>query len=159
MKENELEGRSTETIVQSIGMAREIDTSSLSKAMSQICLNDAELIKLKQYIEELEKERVKEKRGREKAEEKCQELTQKNAKLSQQVVGKLALQGARNLIWDQVIMEADKFRPHLDIIEDQEIAMGEAKKQAHIVSAEVNKRPLVTMENAITFLITVKRVC
>ena len=41
MKENELEGRSTETTVQSIGMAREIDTSSLSKAMSQICLNDA----------------------------------------------------------------------------------------------------------------------
>ena len=48
MKENELEGRSTETTVQSIGMAREINTSSLSKAMSQICLNDAELIKLKQ---------------------------------------------------------------------------------------------------------------
>ena len=88
MKENELEGRSTETTVQSIGMAREIDTSSLSKAMSQICLNDAKLIKMKQQIEELEKERVKEKRGREKAEEKCQELTQKNAKLSQQVVGK-----------------------------------------------------------------------
>ena len=81
-------------------------------------------------------------------------MTQKNAKLSQQVVGKLALQGARNLIWDQIIMEADKFRPHLDIIEHQEIAMGEAKKQAHIVSAEVNKRPLVTMENAITFLST-----
>ena len=30
--------------------------------------------------------------------------------------------------------------------------MKEAKKQAHIVSAEVNKRPLVTMEDAITFL-------
>ena len=49
-------------------------------------------------------------------------------------------------------MEADKFWPYLDIIEDHEIAMGEAKKQAHIVSVEVNKRPLVTMENAITFL-------
>ena len=48
-------------------------------------------------------------------------------------------------------MEADKLRPYLDIIEDKEIAMGEAKKQAHIVSTEVNKRPLVTMENAITF--------
>ena len=68
------------------------------------------------------------------------------------MVGKLALQGARNLIWDQIIMEADKFWPYLDIIKDQEIAMREAKKQAQIVSAKVNKRPLVTAENAITFL-------
>ena len=50
--------------------------------------------------------------------------------MSQQVVGKLALQGVRHLIWDQIIMEADKFRPYLDIIEDHEIAMKEAKKQA-----------------------------
>ena len=49
-------------------------------------------------------------------------------------------------------MEADKFHPYLDIIEDHEIAMKEAKKQAHIVSAEVNQRPFMTMENAITFL-------
>ena len=41
-------------------MAGEIDTSSLSKAMSQIGLNDTELIKLKQQIKELENERVKE---------------------------------------------------------------------------------------------------
>ena len=68
------------------------------------------------------------------------------------MVGKLALQGAGHLIWDQIIMEADKFRPYLDIIEDQEIAMGEARKQAQIVSAEVNKRPLMTAKNSITFL-------
>ena len=48
-------------------------------------------------------------------------------------------------------MEADKFWPYLDIIEYQEIAMREAKKQAQIISAEVNKRTLVTAENAITF--------
>ena len=58
-------------------MAGEIDTSSLSRAMSQIGLKDTELIKLKQQVEELEKERVKEERGREKAEEKCQELLNK----------------------------------------------------------------------------------
>ena len=66
----------------------------------------------------MEKERVKEEQGREKAEEKCQELIQQNAKLSQQVVGKFALKGARNLIWDQIIIEANKFRPYLDFIED-----------------------------------------
>ena len=51
--------------------------------MSQIGLKDTELIKLKQQIEELEKERVKEKQGRESAEEKCRGMTQQNDKLSQ----------------------------------------------------------------------------
>ena len=74
MKENELQSRSTENTIQSIGIAREIDTSSLFKAMYQIGLKDTELIKLKQQVEELEKERVQEKQGREKVEEKCQEL-------------------------------------------------------------------------------------
>ena len=83
MKEKELQGRSTESTIQSTGIAGEIDIGSLSKAMSQIGLKDTELIKLKQQIEKLEKERVKEEQGREKAEEKCQELIQQNAKLSQ----------------------------------------------------------------------------
>ena len=39
----------------------EVDTSSLSKAMSQIGLKDTKLIKLKQQIEGLEKKKVKEK--------------------------------------------------------------------------------------------------
>ena len=68
--------------------------------MSQIGLKDTELGKLKQQIEELEKEKGKERQGKEKMEEKCQGLIQQNAKLSQQVVSKLALQGTRHLIWD-----------------------------------------------------------
>ena len=122
-----------------MGTTEEVDTSSLSKAMSQIGLKDTELIKLKQRVDELEKERVKEKQGRERAKEKCQELTQQNDKLSQQVIGKLALQGIKNLIWDQIIIEADNFRPYLNFIEDLEFAMSEAKKQDQIVGAEVNK--------------------
>ena len=51
--------------------------------MSQIGLKDTELVKLKQQIEELEKEKGKEEQGKEKMEEKCQGLIQKNAKLSQ----------------------------------------------------------------------------
>ena len=75
MKENELQSRNTKKAIQSTGTTGEVDTSSLSKAMSQIGLKDTELIKLKQQVEELEKERVKEKQGREKDEEKCRELT------------------------------------------------------------------------------------
>ena len=97
--------------------------------MSKIGLKDTELVKLKQQVEELERERVKEKQGREKAEEKCWELTQQNGKLSQQVIRKIALQGMRHLIWDQIIIEADKFQPYLSVIEDLGSTMREAKKQ------------------------------
>ena len=120
--------------------------------MSQIGLKDTELIKLKQRVEELEKERIKEKQGRERAEEKCQELTQQNDKLSQQVISKLALQGKKHMIWDQIIVEANKFRPYLNVIEDLEFAMSEARKQFQIVGNEVNKKPLETAESTITFL-------
>ena len=42
-----------------MGATKEVDTKSLSKEMSEIGLKDTKLIKLKQKIEELEKERVK----------------------------------------------------------------------------------------------------
>ena len=83
MKEKELQGRSVESTIQSIGVDGDIDTDSLSRAMSQIGLKDTELIKLKQQIEELEKEKIKERQGRENIEEKFQGLIQQNAKLSQ----------------------------------------------------------------------------
>ena len=80
-KESELQSMNTKKAIQSIGTIEKVDTNSLSKAMSQIGLKDTELVKLRQQVEEVEKERVKEKQGREQAEEKCQELTQQNDKL------------------------------------------------------------------------------
>ena len=136
IKERELQGGSIESAIQSVGVAGEIDTISLSRAMSQTGLKDTDLVKLKQQIEELEKEEGKERQGKEKMEEKCQGLIQQNAKLSQQVVGKFALQGTRHLIWDQIFIEADKFWPYLDFIEDQESAMVEAKKRVLTVLGE-----------------------
>ena len=47
IKERELQGRSAESAIQSVGVAGEIDTDSLSRAMSQIGLKDTELNKLK----------------------------------------------------------------------------------------------------------------
>ena len=98
IKEKDLQGISAESTIQSTGVAGEIDTGSLFRVMSHIGLKDTELIKLKQQLKELKKERVKEKQGREKTEEKCQGLIQQNAKLIQQVISKISLQGARHLI-------------------------------------------------------------
>ena len=56
------------------------------------------------------------------------------------------------MIWDQIIVEADNFRPYLHVVEDLELAMREAKRQVQIVEAEVNKNQLETAEIAITYL-------
>ena len=97
-KEKEFQEKCTKIAIQLISVAGEVDTSSLSKAMSQIGLKYIELTKLKQQLKELEEEKEKEGQEKEKIGEKCQELIQQNAKLSLCVIGKLALQGARHLI-------------------------------------------------------------
>ena len=59
VKESEIHSRNTEKAIQPTSATEEVDTSSLSKAMSQIGLKDTELVKLKQWVEELEKEESK----------------------------------------------------------------------------------------------------
>ena len=64
----------------------------------------------------------------------------------------MALQGDRHLILDQIIVEVDKFRPYIDFIADQEKALIEAKEKVSTVLGEVQKRPVVTVENVIVVL-------
>ena len=66
-------------------------------------------------------------------EERCQELINQNAKLNKQVVGQIALQGARHMIWDEIIKEASKFRLYLDYVADQENALMSARKNVVVV--------------------------
>ena len=56
-KEKELQEKCREVAIQSVNVAGEVDTSSLSKEMSQIGLKDTELTNLKQQIKELEEEK------------------------------------------------------------------------------------------------------
>ena len=70
--------------------------------MSQIGLKDTELTKLKQQIKEFEEKNAKEGQEKKKVDEKCQELIKQNTKLNKQVVGEMALQGARHMICDKI---------------------------------------------------------
>ena len=56
-------------------------------------------------------------------EAKCQELQTKNDKLMKQVTVQASLQGAKHIIWDTIIAEADNFRPYLDYILDKEVVI------------------------------------
>ena len=58
------------------------------------------------------------------------------------------------MIWDKIILEANKFRPYLDQIADQEDALKVAKWKILIVKQELNKNPMEVAQNAINFLIT-----
>ena len=66
----------------------------------------------------------------------------------------MALQGAKHMIWDKIILEANKFRPYLDYIADQESALKVAKQNILIVNKELNKNTMEVAQNAIKFLST-----
>ena len=131
-KEKEFQEKCKEVENQSASYPREIDTKFLSKEMSWIGLKDTKLTKSKYQIKELGEKSAKEEQEKKKVDEKCQELIKQNEKLNKQVVGMMALQGARHMIWDKIISEADKFRPCLDFIANQEDSLKLAKKKVVI---------------------------
>ena len=85
--------------------------------MSQVKLKEVYLTGLKQQNHNLEDISLKKEEEKKKLEERYQELINKNVKLTKQVIGQMALQGARDLIWDGIIREANKFRLYLDYIQ------------------------------------------
>ena len=70
------------------------------------------------------------------------------------MIGQLALQGARKLIWDEIIREANKFRLYLDYIADRENALKVSRQNILIVKQGLNKNPIQVAQNAINFLST-----
>ena len=66
-------------------------------------------------------------------EDKCKELVDKNNKLTKQVTGKSALQGAKHLIWDVLIAKAAKLKPYLDCILDKDIGTQASRKNVLMV--------------------------
>ena len=65
--------------------------------MSQVNCKYVELIELKQKNKNLEETILKREQEKKEVEEKCQELMNQNTKLTKQVVGQMALQGARHM--------------------------------------------------------------
>ena len=122
--------------------------------MSQVNLKDVELTELKQHNQNLEETISKKEQEKKEVEEKYQELTNRNTKLTKQVVGQMALQGAKHKIWDNIILEANKFRSYLDYIANQEDALKVAKHKLLIVKQELNMKPMELAQNAINFLST-----
>ena len=58
------------------------------------------------------------------------------------------------MIRDKIISEANKFRPYLDTIADQEDALKMARKNVLMVKKELHKRPMELAQNSINFIST-----
>ena len=113
--------------------------------MSQVNLKDVELTDLKQQNKNIEETILEREQEKEDVEKKYQVLMNPNTKLKKQVVGQIVLQGARHMIWDNIILEANKFRTYLDYIANQEDALKVAKWKILIVKQELNKKPMGSM--------------
>ena len=111
----------------------ETDTTSLFNVMSQVKIKDVELTGVKNQNKNLEDMALKKEEEKKKLEERCQELINQNAKLNKKVVGKMALQGAKHMIWDEIIKEANRFRLYLDYVVDQENALMSTRKKVMVV--------------------------
>ena len=85
-------------------------------------------------------------------ENKCEDLLDKNEKLTKQLAGKLPLQGARHLIWDMIIVEAVKLKIYLNYILDKEIVIYSTKQSCTAVKEVLNKKPIDTTNNTMNFL-------
>ena len=66
-----------------------------------------------------------------KLEDHCKELEDNNNKLTKQVSGQASLQGEKHLIWDMIIVEANKLQPYLDFIQDKGCVTQEVEKYIH----------------------------
>ena len=66
----------------------------------------------------------------------------------------MALHGARHLIWDENIREANNFRLYVEYIANQESTLKVARQNILIVKQGLNKNPMQVAHNAIKFLST-----
>ena len=133
------------------------DTSSLSNAMSQVKLRNVELAGLKQQNKNLEDMDSKKEEEKKTLAERCQELIDQNEKLNKQVIGQMALQGARHMIWDEIIKETSTLILYLDYVADQENALTSAKKHIVIVKQALHKKPIRVAQNVVNVLSTLSK--
>ena len=71
---------------------------------------------MKNKIKNLENAALKKEEERKAMENKYKDLLDKNDKLMKQLTRQLPIQGSKHIIWDVIIIEAEKFRTYLNYI-------------------------------------------
>ena len=79
-------------------------------------------------------------------------LKDKNHKLKEKTKGVLPLEGAKHLLWDELIEDIHAFRPQLMIVEEHEKALGVASNRCKLAEEKLINRTQEVAQNAINFL-------
>jgi len=80
------------------------------------------------------------------------ELNDKICKLKEKAKGVLQLQGAKHLLWDELIEEVTSFRQQLVMVEEKEQALEAVVMKCKVIDQHLMKKPQETAQNAIDFL-------
>ena len=97
---------------------------------------------------------LKKEEEKKKLEERCHELIDQNTKLNKKVISQMALQGARHMIWDEIIKEANKFRLYLDYVAAQEDALKSTRKNVVLEKQALHKKQMHVAQNVVEFFST-----
>lgn len=81
-------------------------------------------------------------------------MNEKISKLKEKTKGVLQLQGAKHILWDELIKAVASFRQQLVMIEEQEQALEAAVVKCKVVDEHLMKKSQEVAKNSINFLKT-----
>ena len=84
--------------------------------------------------------------------EENDKLTHKVSKLRKKASGVLPLEGAKHLLWDELIVDLYAFRPQLMIVEEHNKALAVASNKCKLADEKLINKTQETAQNAINFL-------
>jgi hypothetical protein len=73
-------------------------------------------------------------------------------KLNSRLRGKSLLQGAKHIIWDSIVVEAEKFRSYLNFVNDKDNITITTMHRCTVVNETLAKKPSKWAQNAINIL-------
>ena len=144
----------SQPLLQTEDQVKESLTDELFVSMSQINLREGEIKELKEGNVQLKHEldKIIEERNKLLGEKK--QLQKNINELTEKMICKLPLQGAKHLIWDTLTIEITKFRSYLNFVNDKNAIVDLALQRCKLVNENLDKNPLETTQNTVKFLKT-----
>ena len=126
------------TITTGIEKPQKISTDELKKYMSQVSLKDDEIKKIKEKNGQIDQEN--------------NFLREKVAKQKNKLKGKLQLQGAKHLLWDQINVEVDNLWEYMNYIEYKRSLEDSTLTKCKAIDKVFQQRPINKDQSAIKLL-------
>ena len=117
----------------------------LIQAMSQVSLKDGEVKELKGKTSKLQQENKNLQKDK-------KDLENKVFKQKEKLKGKLQLQGAKHMIWDQILIEVTKMWELLNVVEDRIVLVRNDLVKHETSNELMQRRPAEKAQKTVNFL-------